>query len=170
MMQVSDRPDVRLVSARGESLSFCKLFFEANACYHGNGSPGEIEAFAVCVHNAGLGRMQRHHRFIGPEYITVRLHGSAMRSYATAAYVFTDSSQSSTGLNNEAKLTTRKAYGFRTFEAIEIALYHTLGKLPEPEIHPQILLRKLIVRLVKEQSPARFGLRSQDRHPGAQPP
>ena len=37
------------------------------------------------------------------------------------------------GLNNKAKLTMRKAYGFRTYEAIEIALYHTLGKLPEPE-------------------------------------
>ena len=37
------------------------------------------------------------------------------------------------GLNNKAKLTIRKAYGFRTYEAIEIALYHTLGKLPEPE-------------------------------------
>jgi len=32
------------------------------------------------------------------------------------------------GLNNKAKLTTRKAYGFRTYEAIEIALYHTLGE------------------------------------------
>jgi len=37
------------------------------------------------------------------------------------------------GLNNKAKLTTRKAYGFRTYEAIEIALYHSLGDLPEPE-------------------------------------
>jgi transposase len=37
------------------------------------------------------------------------------------------------GLNNKAKLTTRKAYGFRTYEAIEIALFHTLGNLPEPE-------------------------------------
>jgi len=36
------------------------------------------------------------------------------------------------GLNNKAKLTTRKAYGFRTYGAIEIALYHTLGDLPEP--------------------------------------
>ncbi len=35
--------------------------------------------------------------------------------------------------NNKARLTTRKAYGFRTFRAIEIALYHTLGALPEPE-------------------------------------
>jgi transposase len=37
------------------------------------------------------------------------------------------------GLNNKAKLTTRKAYGFRTYEAIEIALYHSLAALPQPE-------------------------------------
>ena len=37
------------------------------------------------------------------------------------------------GLNNKVKLITRKAFGFRTYEAIQIALYHTLGKLPEPE-------------------------------------
>lgn len=43
------------------------------------------------------------------------------------------SSGSVEGLNLKAKLTTRKAYGFRTFRGIEIALYHTLGKLPEPE-------------------------------------
>lgn len=37
------------------------------------------------------------------------------------------------GLNNKAKLTMRKSYGFRTFRATEIALYHVLGKLPEPQ-------------------------------------
>jgi len=37
------------------------------------------------------------------------------------------------GLNNKAKVTTRKSYGFRTFGAAEIALYHTLGNLPEPQ-------------------------------------
>jgi transposase len=37
------------------------------------------------------------------------------------------------GLNNKAKLTTRRSYGFRTFEAAETALYHTLGALPEPD-------------------------------------
>lgn len=36
------------------------------------------------------------------------------------------------GLNNKVKLTMRKSYGFRTSEAIELALYHTLGALPEP--------------------------------------
>jgi len=37
------------------------------------------------------------------------------------------------GFNNKAKLTTRKAYGFRTYYAAEIALFHTLGALPVPE-------------------------------------
>ncbi len=36
------------------------------------------------------------------------------------------------GLNTKAKLTTRKAYGFRTYKAAEIALYHALGNLPVP--------------------------------------
>jgi len=37
------------------------------------------------------------------------------------------------GFNNKAKLTTRKAFGFRTYYAAEIALFHTLGALPVPE-------------------------------------
>jgi transposase len=38
------------------------------------------------------------------------------------------------GLNNKAKVTVRKSYGFRTFRVLELALYHSLGKLPEPEL------------------------------------
>ncbi len=37
------------------------------------------------------------------------------------------------GLNNKAKVTIRRSYGFRTFRVLELALYHSLGKLPEPE-------------------------------------
>jgi transposase len=37
------------------------------------------------------------------------------------------------GLDNKAKVTMRKSYGFRTFRCLELALYHSLGKLPEPE-------------------------------------
>ena len=37
------------------------------------------------------------------------------------------------GFNTKAKLTLRKAFGFCTFHAFEIALYHTLAPLPEPE-------------------------------------
>lgn len=37
------------------------------------------------------------------------------------------------GMNNRLKVITRRAYGFRTFRATEIALYHSLGKLPDPQ-------------------------------------
>jgi len=38
------------------------------------------------------------------------------------------------GLNNKAKLTMRKSYGFRSPEVLEIALLHALWKLPEPKL------------------------------------
>ena len=38
------------------------------------------------------------------------------------------------GFNLKAKLTIRKAYGLRSPENVKIALYHTLGKLPEPTL------------------------------------
>lgn len=37
------------------------------------------------------------------------------------------------GFNTKTKLTIRKAYGFRTYRGAEVALYHSLGKLPEPD-------------------------------------
>jgi len=36
------------------------------------------------------------------------------------------------GLNAKAKLATRKAYGFKRFKTLELALYHNLGDLPQP--------------------------------------
>jgi transposase len=37
------------------------------------------------------------------------------------------------GMNNKLKVITRRAYGFRTFKATQVALYHGLGRLPTPE-------------------------------------
>ena len=37
------------------------------------------------------------------------------------------------GSNNKAKVTIRKSYGFFTYMVLELALYHSLGKSPEPE-------------------------------------
>ena len=34
----------------------------------------------------------------------------------------------------KVKVTMRKSYGFRTFRITELALYHVLGKLPEPQL------------------------------------
>jgi transposase len=38
------------------------------------------------------------------------------------------------GFNYNVKLSMRKAYGFRTYEGAEVALYHRLGQLPEPKL------------------------------------
>lgn len=38
------------------------------------------------------------------------------------------------GLNAKAKLTIRKAFGFRTSHALNIALFHQLGHLPQPPL------------------------------------
>ena len=38
------------------------------------------------------------------------------------------------GLNRKINLVTRKPYGFRNFEVMKIALYHTMGGLPEPPL------------------------------------
>lgn len=64
-----------------------------------------------------VARMLRHHR-------ALLLNWFRARGDISAAAV--------EGLNNKLKVTTRKAYGFRTFRALEIALYHSLGHLPEP--------------------------------------
>jgi transposase len=61
---------------------------------------------------------------------TLRAHRELILNYFRAKKQF--SSGIVEGLNNKVKLTMRKAYGFRTFRVTEIALYHALGKLPEP--------------------------------------
>ncbi len=37
------------------------------------------------------------------------------------------------GMNLKAKLALRKAFGFRSYQNYELALYHTLGHLPAPD-------------------------------------
>ena len=63
---------------------------------------------------------------------TVRNHRELLLNYFRARKAF--SSGIVEGLNNKAKVTMRRAYGFRTFEILELALFHTLGKLPEPKL------------------------------------
>jgi len=54
------------------------------------------------------------------------------------------------GLNNKAKVTLRKSYGFRTYRALELSLYHSLGKLPEPECTHDFFRRARIKVLAEE--------------------
>lgn len=37
------------------------------------------------------------------------------------------------GFNNKAKVVTKRAYGFRSYDLLELALYHSLGDLPTPK-------------------------------------
>ena len=37
------------------------------------------------------------------------------------------------GLNRKVNLVTRKSYGFRNFDNLKMALFHTMGNLPEPD-------------------------------------
>jgi len=66
------------------------------------------------------------------EALTIRRHKDLILNWFRAKKAF--SSGIVEGLNNKVKLTVRKSYGFRTLKCTEIALYHTLGKLPEPPI------------------------------------
>jgi len=63
---------------------------------------------------------------------TVRNHRELLLNYFRARKAF--SSGIVEGLNNKAKVTMRKAYGFKTFRMLELSLYHVLGKLPEPKL------------------------------------
>jgi transposase len=63
---------------------------------------------------------------------TLRTHRELLLNYFKAKKQF--SSGVVEGLNNKAKVTMRRSYGFRTFRVLELALYHSLGKLPEPKL------------------------------------
>jgi transposase len=62
---------------------------------------------------------------------TLRKHQDLLLNWFRAEG--TISSGTVEGFNNKAKLTMRKSYGFRTEQGIEIALFHALGALPEPQ-------------------------------------
>jgi transposase len=61
---------------------------------------------------------------------TLRTHRSLLLNWFRARGVFSQGAVE--GFNNKARVTTRKAYGFRSYRHAEIALYHALGDLPEP--------------------------------------
>ena len=61
---------------------------------------------------------------------TLRAHRRELQNWFLAQGRF--AAGATEGFNNKARITTRKAYGFRTYEHARIALFHTLGNLPEP--------------------------------------
>jgi transposase len=61
---------------------------------------------------------------------TIRSHKPLILNWFKAKKAF--SSGIVEALNNNVKLVTKKAYGFKSFEYVEIALYHQIGRLPRP--------------------------------------
>ena len=61
---------------------------------------------------------------------TIRRHKTLILNWFEAKKAF--SSGIVEGLNNKVKVVTKKSYGFKAYSCLEIALYHQLGKLPEP--------------------------------------
>ena len=67
-------------------------------------------------------------KFVG----TMRNHEELIFNYWAAGKEF--NSGVVEGLNRKVNVVTRKAYGYRSEEVYRIALFHTLGDLPEPPV------------------------------------
>ena len=66
-------------------------------------------------------------KFVG----TMRGHEDLILNWFEAKKLY--SSGAVEGMNRRINLVTRKSYGYRNYEVLKIALFHTLGRLPEPE-------------------------------------
>jgi len=62
---------------------------------------------------------------------TIRRHQPLIMNWFKAKKAY--SSGTVEGLNRKINLVTRKAYGYRSYDVLKIALFHTMGALPEPE-------------------------------------
>ena len=63
---------------------------------------------------------------------TVRKHQPLMMNWFKAKKAY--SSGTVEGLNRRINLVTRRAYGYKSYDVLEIALFHTMGALPEPKM------------------------------------
>jgi len=73
-------------------------------------------------------RLEPVKKFVG----TLRAHEDLIMNWFEAKKRF--SSGAVEGMNRKINLVTRKAYGYKSYEVLKIALFHTLGDLPEPEM------------------------------------
>jgi len=62
---------------------------------------------------------------------TLRRHQPLIMNWFKAQKLY--SSGIVEGMNRKINLVTRKSFGFRSFDVLKIALFHTMGELPEPE-------------------------------------
>jgi transposase len=62
---------------------------------------------------------------------TLRAHEELLMNYFKAGKLY--NSGIVEGLNLRVNLCMRKAYGYRSFDLLQVSLFHTLGDLPEPK-------------------------------------
>ena len=62
---------------------------------------------------------------------TLRRHQPLIMNWFKAQKLY--SSGIVEGMNRKINLVTRKSFGFRSFDVLKIALFHTMGELPEPD-------------------------------------
>jgi transposase len=72
-------------------------------------------------------RLKPIKKFVG----TIRGHEDLIMNWFKARKAY--SSGAVEGMNRKINLVTRKSYGYRNLDVLKIALFHTLGALPEPK-------------------------------------
>ena len=91
--------------------------------------PGWANKFLTAwCHKAMRSQLKPIKRFVR----TLRRHQELMMNWFKAKKAY--SSGVVEGLNRKINLVTRRAYGYKSFEVLKIALFHTMGGLPEPEM------------------------------------
>ena len=84
-----------------------------------------LKAWCTRAMRSKLGPMKRFVKMIRKHEPLIMNWFRAKKAYSSGAVE---------GLNRKINLVTRKAYGFKSLDILEIALFHTMGALPEPKL------------------------------------
>lgn len=113
----------KLQTARAWNLKECFREFWKYKCPHWAG--GFLDYWCSRAMRSRIEPMKRVARML-------RSHEALLLNWFRAKKEI--SSGAVEGLNNKIRTVTRRSYGFRTFRVMELALYHNLGRLPEPPL------------------------------------
>jgi transposase len=112
----------KLATARAWTLKEAFNQFWTYRCFHWAG--GFLDAWTTRAMRSRLEPMKKIARML-------RRHEELILNWFKAKKEI--SNGPTEGMNNKIRVVTRRSYGFRTYAAMEIALYHNLGRLPEPD-------------------------------------
>ena len=114
------RLNLRTVRAYLLKEDFAHLWEYGSAAWAGN----FLDRWCDAALRSRIEPMQRQAR-------TLQQHRELILNYFRARKEY--SSGAVEGMNNKAKVVIKRSYGFREISTLTIALFHTLGHLPEPE-------------------------------------